>query len=86
MIGDNVITYGGTEHISVYPEGHQTWVAGSSCTECQALRGLRLERHGMAPLFTGIVKMRDREYTSTSVMEKQAIAQARANGIEPERA
>jgi hypothetical protein len=88
MIGDRSSNGApGTEHQSVFPEGHQTWEQGITCDECRELYAQRQARHeGQSILVSGLTRMKDYEYHSVGTMEKQAIAQARAAGIEPERA
>lgn len=73
------------EHQSVFPEGHQEWLLGSTCDECKELYAKRRAQHGIAP-YINLSRMRDYDYHSVSHLEKQAVAAARANGIEPERA
>lgn len=87
MIGErNLQGAPGTEHQSVFPDGHQDWRDGISCEECLALKDARMARHGgQSLLVSGLASMRDKEYSSVYALEKEAVADARANGIEPER-
>lgn len=63
---------------------HEDWRLGATCTDCQAhYRELR-SRHGIAPM-ASFRRMRDMEYQSVFDAEREAVADARANGIEPER-
>lgn len=86
MIGQDTNGAPGTEHQSVFSGGHQDWRAGISCDECRTLHAERKAQHGGQKLLvSGLASMRDKEYSSVYALEKEAIADARANGIEPER-
>ena len=86
MIGQETNGAPGTEHQSVFSGGHDDWRAGISCDECRALKAQRQARHeGQQLLVSGLASMRDKEYASVYALEKEAVADARANGIEPER-
>ena len=87
MIGEHdKVVIPGAEHQSVFALGHQDWREGTTCDECQALLAEKRNRGQQRLLVSGLATMRDREYESIQHAEKRMVAQARANGIEPERA
>ena len=56
------------------------------CSECSERRDANKARHRKeAPTFGNRTVLRDREYASVQTMEKEVVANARRNGIEPER-
>ena len=71
-----------TEHVGA---AHEDWRLGATCDDCTANHAERMSRHGIAPMAL-LSRMRDMEYESVYSAEKQAIADAHANGIQPERA
>ena len=74
------------EHQSIYAEGHVDWREGFMCSECSERRDANKARHRKeAPMFGNRTQMRDYEYTSVGVLEKEIVANARRAGIEPER-
>lgn len=63
---------------------HEDWRLGATCSDCQAHYHELRNRHGIAPM-ASLSRMRDMEYQSVYSAEQEAVADARANGIEPER-
>jgi hypothetical protein len=87
MIGDsNLLGAPGTEHQSSWSGGHEDWRPGITCDECQERKEANAARFGKSNvLVSGLQRMKDYDYTSVDTLEKKAIADARAMGIEPER-
>jgi hypothetical protein len=71
----------------VFGEGHQDWVPGTTCDECQALLASRRKgtSGGRGLLAYGIERMKAVDYASAEAQEKAVVASARAKGVEPVR-
>jgi len=74
-----------TEHQSIYADGHSDW-RSEPCDECSEHKAAIKATHKSAgPTFGNRTQMRDRDYASVHRMEQEIVANARRNGIEPER-